>query len=101
MSSQLKVLFERNVPIFMREKSNGMPIANQKGKKAVIVVSCTTPWPLNFITVESKGAVRAVRKVLNYGGYKVLGEVVKSGTKENPKLSNRILKKVRKVGSLL
>ena len=31
MSSQLKVLFERNVPVLMEEKPGGMPIAKQNG----------------------------------------------------------------------
>ncbi|MBS4535316.1 flavodoxin family protein [Clostridium sp. D2Q-14] len=101
MTSQLKVLFERNVPVFMGEKPNGMPIAKQKGKRAVIVVSCTTPWPFNFIASESRGAVRAVKEVLHYGGYKVIGKIVKPGTKKNPNISKKILSKAKKMGNNL
>ncbi|TCO74932.1 flavodoxin family protein [Marinisporobacter balticus] len=101
MSAQLKVLFERNVPVFMGEKASGIPLAKQKGKRAVIVVSCTTPWPFNFIAAESRGAVSAVKEVLHYGGYKVTGKIVKPGTKINNNISEKILSKARKIGSSL
>ncbi len=96
MSSQLKVLFERNVPVIMKEQDRGFPIKLQKGKPAVIVTSCTTPWPLNWILPESRGAVQSVKEVLNYGGYRIKGIVVKSGSKKNPELTARILRKARK-----
>lgn len=98
MSSQLKVLFERNVPVFMGEKPNGIPVAKQKGKKAVIIVSCSTPWPFNFIAAESRGAIKAVKEVLHYGGYKIIGKIVKSGTKKSPNISRKILNKAKKIG---
>lgn len=101
MSAQLKVLFDRNVPVFIGEKPNGMPFPRQKGKSAVVVTACTTPWPFNFITSESRGAIRAVRKVLHYGGLKIVGKVVKSGTKTNPDISPRLLKKAMGLGRRL
>ncbi len=99
MSSQLKVLFERNVPVFMGERSNGMPLARQKGKRAIMVVSCSTPWPFNFIAAESRGAVKAVQEVLHYGGYKIIGKIVKPGTKINTNISEKFLNKARKIGT--
>ncbi|AKA72293.1 flavodoxin family protein [Clostridium scatologenes] len=101
MSSQLKVLFERNVPVFMGESDSGMPIARQKGKIAVIVAACSTPWPFNFIASESRGAVKAIKEVLHYGGYKIVGKIVKSGTKTNRNISEKILDKARKIGAKL
>ncbi len=99
MSSQLKVLFERNVPIFMGEKPNGIPLAKQKGKKAAIVVSCSTLWPFNFIANESRGAVNAVKEVLHYGGYKIIGKIIKPGTKMDNNISEKTLKKAKQIGS--
>jgi len=99
MSAQLKLLFDRNVPVFMDEKPNGMPYPCQKGKLAVIVTACSTPWILNYIAAESRGAIRAVNHVLHYGGYRILGKIVKPGTKSRPKISNRLLKKSRILGS--
>ena len=98
MSAQLKVLFDRNVPVFMGERSNGLPLPRQKGKPAVIVTACTTPWPFNFLLAESRGAFRAVRSVLRYGGYKILGKLVKSGTKNHPDISARLLAKAKTMG---
>jgi hypothetical protein len=101
MSSQLKCLFDRTVPVFMGEKASGMPLPRQNGKGAVIVTACTTPWPFDRILPESRGAVRAVREVLGYGGYKIIGKVVKPGTKKNTEISEKELKKAMKVGSRL
>lgn len=101
MSSQLKVLFERNVPIFMGERPNGMPLAKQKGKRAIIVTACTTPWPFNFIAAESRGAVNAVKEVLHYAGYKIIKKIVQPGTKMNSNISVKNLNKAKEIGSRL
>lgn len=95
MSAQLKLLFDRNVPVFMGESPSGLPIPRQKGKPAVIVTACTTPWPFNFLAAESRGAIRAVREVLHYGGYKIIGTVVKPGSKKQPEISQRLLDKAK------
>lgn len=98
MSAQLKLLFDRNVPVFMGEKPNGFPVPRQKGKPAAIVTACTTPWPFNFIAAESRGAIKAVREVLHYGGYKIIGKVVKPGTKKNPEIPKKLLDKAKSIG---
>ena len=98
MSTQLKMLFDRNVPIFMGEKPNGMPIPRQKGKPAVIVTACTTQWPFNVIFAESRGAVHAVREVLHYGGYKIVGKIVKPGTRKNPQIPQKLLDRAKDFG---
>lgn len=98
MSAQLKLLFDRNVPVFMGEKPNGFPIPRQKGKPAAIVTACTTPWPFNFIVAESRGAIRAVREVLHYGEYKIIGKVVRPGTKKNPEIPQKLLDKAKSIG---
>ena len=98
MSAQLKLLFDRNVPVFMGEKPNGFPFPRQKGKPAVIITACTTPWPFNVIAAESRGAIRAVRQVLHYGGYKIMGNVVKPGTKKKPEIQQKILDKAKSFG---
>lgn len=101
MSSPLKLLFDRNVPVFMGVKANGMPEPMQKGKLAIIVSACTTPWPLNCIARESRGAVNAVKHVLKYGGYRIIGTLVKPGTGNNPGLPAGILKRARGLGRRL
>jgi hypothetical protein len=101
MSAPLKLLFDRNVPVFMGESPRGMPVPQQKGKRAVIVTACTAPWPFNFVFAESRGAVRAVKKVLRCGGYKIVGTLVKPGTKESPDVGPRLTQRARGLGARL
>lgn len=101
MCAPLKLLFDRNVPVFMGESPKGIPIPRQKGKRAVIVTACTTPWPFNFILPESRGAIRAVREVLHYGGYKIVGTISKPGTKKNKEISSALMAKAKCLGEKL
>lgn len=101
MCAPLKLLFDRNVPVFMEESARGIPIPQQKGKRAVLVTACTTPWPFNFILPESRGALRAVKEVLHYGGYKVVGSVVRPGTKSGRNIPERLKVKARVLGAKL
>lgn len=101
MCAPLKLLFDRNVPVFMGESSKGMPIPRQKGKRAVVVTACTTPWPFNFILAESRGAIRAVKEVLHYGGYKIVGTITKPGTKKSKDISPSLTAKAKRLGEKL
>lgn len=101
MSAPLKLLFDRNVPVFMDESTRGIPIPQQKGKKAVLVTACTTPWPFNFILPESRGALRAVKEILHYGGYKVVGSVVRPGSRSKRDIPDRLKKKAYSLGERL
>ncbi len=101
MCAPLKLLFDRNVPVFMGESPKGMPVPRQKGKRAVIVTACTTPWPFNFILPESRGAIRAVREVLHYGGYKIVGTIAKPGTKKSKEISTSLAAKAKRLGKKL
>jgi hypothetical protein len=101
MCAPLKLLFDRNVPVFMGESPKGIPVPRQKGKRAVVVTACTTPWPFNFILPESRGAIRAVREVLHYGGYKIVGTIAKPGTKKSKEISSTLMAKAKRLGEKL
>ncbi len=101
MCAPLKQLFDRNVPVFMDESPKGIPVPQHKGKRAVLATACTTPWPLNFLLSESRGALRAVKEVLRYGGYKVVGSVVKAGTKKGRAVPESLTRKARRLGAAL
>ena len=101
MCAPLKLLFDRNIPVFMGESPKGMPIPRQKGKRAVVVTACTTPWPFNFILAESRGAIRAVREVLHYGGYKIVGTIAKPGTKKSKGISSSLMAKAERLSEQL
>jgi hypothetical protein len=80
MSSPLLSLFDRTVPVFIKDEPKGFPSARLKGKKAVIVSACATPWPWNVISAESRGAVREIWKgILKFAGYELIGKVVQPG----------------------
>ena len=101
MCAPLKLIFDRNVPVFMGESPKGMPEPRQKGKSAVIVTSCTTPWPFNFILPESRGAIRSAKEVLHYGGYKTVGTITKAGTKKSTEISTSLMEKAKRLGEKL
>jgi multimeric flavodoxin WrbA len=101
MCAPLKLLFDRNVPVFMGESPRGMPVARQKGKRAVIVTACTTPWPFNFILPESRGATRAVKEVLHSGGYKIVGTLTRPGTRKSKEISPSLTAKAERLGKRL
>lgn len=98
MSAPLKGLFDRLVPVFMGESRAGLPMARHRGKPALVVAACATPWPFNYLFAQSRGAVRAVREVLHYGGFRIRGVVVKSGTKANPAMAESLIARARSLG---
>jgi NAD(P)H-dependent FMN reductase len=100
MSALLKLLLDRNATVFIDETGGGRPKPRQKGKRAVIVTACTTPWPFNLLAA-SRRAVGAVREVLGWGGYKLVGKVVKPGTRMKPEISLRLLEKAKRLGRRL
>jgi len=98
MSSQLKLLFDRNVPVFIRERTNGIPQPMQKGKPAAIVAACTTPRLLDLVAGQSRGAIRTVGEILHYAGYRIVGRVARCGTKSRSAIPDRLLAKARRIG---
>ena len=82
MNGKLKCLFDRLVAVMMSESKHGIPLPLHKGKKAIIVTSCTTPFPFNYICGQSGGAVRAVREILKSSGFKVIRKINLSNTKK-------------------
>lgn len=98
MSAPLKGLFDRLVPVFMGESRTGLPLARHRGKPALVVAACATPWPFNYLFAQSRGAVRAVREVLHYGGFRIRGVIVKPGTKANPAVAESLITRARSLG---
>lgn len=101
MCAPLKLLFDRNVPVFMGETARGYPVPRQRGKKAVVVTACTTPWPFNFIFSESRGAISAVSEILRYGGYRVAGTLVRPGTRRDQYIGEGLRRRAAKLAGKL
>ena len=85
MSGELKLLFDRLVYAMMGESRLGIPIPLHKGKKAVVVTACTTPFPFNYFCSQSTGAFRAAKEILKSSGFKIVRKVHLAGTKRQSK----------------
>ena len=93
ISGDLKRLFDRLVGVMMGETKLGMPLPLHKGKCALVVTSCTTPFPFNVLAGQSTKAVRAMKEILSYSGFKIFGKIVLPGTKGMKELPPRVEKK--------
>lgn len=96
MPGQLKVLFDRMVYGMMGESPRGIPLPLHKGKKAILVSTCTTPWPFNVWFRQSRGTVRALREILKWSGFRIVSVIEKPDTKRHPDLTDRDMKRCRK-----
>ena len=97
MTGQLKMLFDRWAYGMMDDNGHGFPKPLQKGKKAVIVTTCTTPWPFNLIFKQSAGTVRAIKEVLCWSGFKITGVIQKGGTHNGSGLTPKEIAKCKKI----
>lgn len=100
----LKLLFDRIVYGMMDESSRGFPIPLHKGKRCVLVSTSTTPWPFNILMNQSHGAIRALKEICRYSGFKIVTTIEKGGTRRSTTLSeseaNKCRKAVRKLLNL-
>lgn len=95
MPGQLKVLFDRMVYAMMGETSRGLPKPLHKGKRAIVVSTCTTPHPFNILFKQSRGTVKALKEILKWSGFQIKAVVERGGTKERP-IGSKDLARCRK-----
>jgi len=100
MSGPLKVLFDRNVPVF-EYIGKGFPIPRQKGKKAIIVTAAASPWPYSLLGSQAGGTIRALRTVLQSGGYRILGSICISGTMNSKEITGSTIRQAQKLARRL
>ncbi len=100
MTGPLKLLFDRNVPVLeyyvLYEKR--FPRPKHAGKKAAIVTASLTPFPFNLLPSQSRGALRAVRTVLNAAGFDVKQQINVPLSPDPARMGNRWFSKARKLG---
>ncbi|WP_296321570.1 flavodoxin family protein [Treponema sp. UBA3813] len=96
INGQLKCLFDRLVASMMGESKLGLPLPLHKGKKAVIITSCTTPFPFNILAAQTTKAEKALKEILGYSGFKVTRKIRLAGTKGMKEVPESALKKARK-----
>ena len=92
---QMKLLFDRIVYGMMRDTPR-FPEPLMKGKKCILLSTCTTPWPWNILFKQSRGAIRAMREICRYSGFKIVATIERGGTVMHPQLSEKDKQKCRK-----
>ena len=92
---QLKLLFDRIVYGMMRDTPR-FPEPLMQGKKAVFISTCTTPFPFNILMNQSRGAIRALREIGRFSGWKIVDTIERGGTATRPQLSPRDISKCHK-----
>ncbi|WP_455671487.1 flavodoxin family protein [Phocaeicola sp.] len=97
LNGYLKVLFDRMVYGMMGENSWGMPLPMHKGKRAVIVSTCSTPWPFNLWFNQTRGVVKALREILKWSGFSIKGVIQKGGTKQHPELKEKDVARCKRI----
>jgi multimeric flavodoxin WrbA len=101
VSSKTKAFFDRSVSIFM-DNSGKIPEPLQKGKKAVLITSCGVNGFFNFITGQTIGTFKAMKKVLKSGaGYKIEDKFKKTNLYNEDKLTEKDLESVIQIGHTL
>lgn len=100
MPGPLKMLFDRIVPALEHYELYTMrfPQPRHKGKKAAIVTASLAPFPFNQLTSQSRGAIRAVKTVLNAAGFDIRSQINVPLTPDPAHIGNRWLVKARKLG---
>lgn len=96
MPGQLKVMFDRIVYGMMGESQRGIPIPLHKGKRAILVSTCTTPFPFNILFNQTRGVIKALKEILKWSGFKVISTIEVGGTKQHA-VSDKALERCRKV----
>jgi NAD(P)H-dependent FMN reductase len=97
----LKTFFDRNVTTFEYCEARPMkiPVPRLKGKKAILVLSSASPFPYNQLGSQSRGAVRALKTVLNAGGVRVIKIVNIPNSYAFEKKKERYLETARRIGA--
>lgn len=92
---QMKLLFDRLVYGMMRDTPR-FPEPLMKGKKCILVSTCTTPWPFNILFNQSHGAIRALREICHYSGIQIVKTLERGDTAKHPELTEKDKQKCRK-----
>ena len=92
---QLKLLFDRIVYGMMRDTPRS-PEPLMKGKRLVCISTSTTPFPFNILMNQSRGAIRALREIGRFSGWKIVDTIERGGTATRPQLSPRDISKCHK-----
>lgn len=96
MPGELKVLFDRMVYGMMGESARGIPRPLHRGKRAILLSTCTTPYPFNILFRQTRGVIRALKEIVKWSGFKIVSTLEIGGTKRRP-VSGKTLKRCRHI----
>lgn len=97
MSGPLKTLFDRSVTVMETFTAGPFPKPRHRGKKAVIVTSSGSPWPLNQLATQSRGTVHTIKTVLTKGGFKIVAVINYGGAKPKEELPLKIVRRAKRI----
>lgn len=97
---QMKLMFDRQVYGMMRDTPR-FPQPLMKGKKCILISTCTTPWPFNVWFKQSRGAIRAMREIAHYAGFKIVKTIERGGTAKHSTLTEKDRQKCSKAARKL
>jgi len=102
VSGLLLRMFERLFGFLIRERLNRFPVAlNARGKKAVIITSCSTAWPFNWIFNQTRAVKSRIREVCRYSKIRIVKTLVLPGTLGRKEIPQRYLVRARRTGQAL
>lgn len=101
MPGQLKLLFDRMVYGMMGENRLAIPVPMHKGKRCVLVSSCSTMWPFNILANQTRGVIKALKEILGWSGFKTVATIEKAGTFRHPEFTDKDRKKAEKAAKRL
>lgn len=103
ISGQLKLLIDRNLTAFESMPASGLepPTPLQKGKKAVMVTTCNTPYPISELQNQAKGTLQAIEAIFKAGGYTIIGSIIGDGSPSKNEIPLNIEEKAEFLAQLL
>lgn len=102
ISGRLLRMFERLFGFLIRERSYRAPMAlKAKGKRAIIITTCSTPWPFNWMFNQTRSVISRVREICRYSDIRIVKTLVFPGTFGRSGIPPRCLARARAIGRSL
>jgi multimeric flavodoxin WrbA len=102
ISGYLLKVIERLFGFLIKEQKNGFPLKkNAKGKKAILVTSCSTSSPFDYIFNQSRSCLNRMKEMTIYSGQKIIKTFVLPGTFGMKEIPDKFIKKARRIGESL
>ena len=104
MPGDLKIFFDRNVPLFEYCEAKAIryiPKPQLKGKMGVLIVPVGSPFPYSLLPSQCWGAIRSLKTILKAGGVRIISVHRVPDTFNFDKKSERHLRRMRQIADLI